>query len=65
MVQIIPLLLYYNLIFVSPLILLTILIYFGYASIEKAIDWKERNLRRLHLMAGLLMLGLGLWVFLN
>lgn len=58
-----PLLLYYNLIFVSPLILLTILIYLGYASIEQAIDWKERNLRLLHLVAGVLMLGLGVWVF--
>ena len=58
-----PLLLYYNLIFVSPLIILTFLIYLGYASVEKAIDWKERNLRLLHLIAGLLMLGLGVWVF--
>jgi len=64
-VETVPLLLYYNLVFVSPLILLTILIYFGYASIERAIDWKERNLRLLHLIAGLLMLGLGVWVFLN
>jgi len=62
MPQILPILLYYNLIFVSPLLLLTILIYFGYASIERAIDWKERNLRLLHLVAGLLMLGLGVWV---
>jgi len=61
--DIIPLLLYYNLVFVSPLILLTILIYLGYASVEWAIDWKERNLRLLHLVAGLLMLGLGVWVF--
>jgi len=60
-----PWLLYYNLVFVSPLIILTILIYFGYASVEKAIDWKERNLRLLHLIAGLLMLGLGVWVFFN
>ncbi len=65
LVQILPLLLYYNLIFVSPLILLTILIYLGYATVERAIDWKERNLRLLHLVAGLLMLGLGVWVFLN
>ncbi len=65
MAESIPLLLYYNLVFVSPLILLTILIYFGYASVERAIDWKERNLRLLHLAAGLLMLMLGVWVFLN
>ena len=62
-IEAIPLLLYYNLIFVSPLIILTFLIYLGYASVEKAIDWKERNLRLLHLIAGLLMLGLGVWVF--
>ena len=62
-IEVIPLLLYYNLIFVSPLILLTLGIYFGYASVEKAIDWKERNLRLLHLIAGVLMLGLGVWVF--
>lgn len=61
--EIVPLLLYYNLVFVSPLIFLTLGIYFGYASVEKAIDWKERNLRLLHLLAGLLMLGLGIWVF--
>ena len=65
MVETIPLLLYYNLVFVSPLIILTALIYFGYASVERAIDWKERNLRLLHLIAGLLMLGLGVWVFIN
>ena len=63
--EVIPFLLYYNLIFVSPLIILTALIYLGYASIERAIDWKERNLRLLHLIAGLLMLGLGIWVFVN
>lgn len=65
MIEIIPLLLYYNLVFVSPLIILTTLIYFGCASIERAIDWKERNLRLLHLIAGLMMLSLGAWVFVN
>ncbi len=65
MVETIPLLLYYNLVFVSPLIILTALIYFGYASVERAIDWKERNLRLLHLLAGLMMLLLGVWVFVN
>jgi len=64
-VEVIPFLLYYNLVFVSPLIILTALIYFGYASIERAIDWKERNLRLLHLIAGLMMLALGAWVFVN
>lgn len=62
---IIPILLYYNLVFILPLLLITGLLYFGYSSVEKASAWKDRNLRRLHLVAGLIMLILGLWVFLS
>jgi cytochrome c biogenesis protein CcdA len=63
--QILPILLYYNLIFVLPLLLITTLIYFGYSSVEKTTAWKDRNLRLLHLIAGLIMLSLGIWVFLS
>lgn len=65
LLKIIPVLLYYNLIFVLPLLLLTFLIYGGLASIEKANDWRERNIRLLHLLSGLLMLFLGIWVFIS
>jgi len=63
--SLIPILLYYNLIFVLPLLIITILIYFGYSSIEKMTAWKDRNIRILHLISGLIMLGLGIWVILN
>lgn len=63
--KILPILLYYNLVFVLPLLLITGLIYFGYSTAEKATAWKERNLRILHLIAGLVMLSLGIWVFLS
>jgi len=63
--QIVPILLYYNLIFVLPLIVITALLYWGYSTVEKASAWKEKNLRLLHLIAGLIMLSLGLWVFLS
>lgn len=59
-----PLLLYYNLLFVLPLLIITLLIYFGYATIDKTAHWKERNFRRINLAAGLLMIGLGIWVIL-
>lgn len=56
----IPLLGLYNLVFVLPLITLTLAIYFGFANTEKTNEWKEKNLRNLHLIAGIIMLVLGL-----
>lgn len=64
-VSLVPILLYYNLIFVLPLLLITALIYFGYSNAEMATAWKDRNIRILHLISGMIMLGLGIWVILN
>jgi len=64
-ISLIPTLLFYNLIFIMPLLIITALIYFGYSNIEKAASWKERNIRILHLIAGIIMLGLGIWVMLS
>jgi len=64
-VSLIPILLYYNFIFVLPLLLITSFIYFGYSSIDKATAWKDKNIKILHLISGIIMLGLGIWVILN
>jgi cytochrome c biogenesis protein CcdA len=61
--NIIPTLLFYNLVFILPLILITFIVYFGVSSIEGAEKWKEKNIRALHLVAGIIMLALGVWVF--
>lgn len=61
----IPILLLYNLFFILPLIIITISIYFGFASVEKATEWKDKNIRILHLVAGIIMLILGLVVVLG
>lgn len=61
----IPILLLYNLVFVVPLILLTLFIYLGLTNVEKASEWKEKNIRKLHLIAGIVMLALGLIVILG
>ena len=52
----------YNLIFVSPLVLIAGLVYFGKLTVERASDWQAQNSRRLHLAAGLLMLAAGVGV---
>lgn len=61
-ISLIPILLYYNFVFISPLLLITGLIYFGYSNVDKAMSWKDRNIKILHLIAGIIMLSLGLWV---
>ncbi|MEA1929348.1 MAG: cytochrome c biogenesis protein CcdA [Patescibacteria group bacterium] len=55
----IPTLLLYNLFFILPLLLITFLLYGGFATVQNATEWKDRNIRRLHLFAGVVMLGLG------
>lgn len=58
-----PILIYYNLLFVAPLIIILVCTYFGLMNIEKAEQWKQRNLRMLHLVAGVILVALGAWVF--
>jgi len=69
-----PLLLYYNLIFILPLVIITLVIYLSMKNIEehgdkKKIDihgkleqWRQRNIRLLHLIAGIIMVILGLMI---
>ena len=54
-----PYLLFYNFIFVLPMLIITLLVYFGFAKVEDINKWKERNIKKLHLVAGAIMFGLG------
>ena len=53
----------YNFVFVSPLLVISVLVYLGKLTLETATDWQAENSRRLHLVAGLLMLAAGIAVF--
>jgi cytochrome c biogenesis protein CcdA len=59
----IPFLIYYNLLFVLPMLIITLLIYAGFAKIEDVSGWKERNIKRLHLIAGVLLVIVGIAIF--
>lgn len=50
----------YNIIFVLPMLLITFAIYFGFTSTEQAEDWRRRKLKILHLVAGIILLLLGI-----
>ena len=48
-------LVYYNIIFILPMLIITMIVYLGFSKIEDVSGWKERNIKRLHLIAGTLL----------
>lgn len=50
----------YNFIFVLPMILITLAVYWGLTTTKKAEKWRQSKLRILHLIAGLIILALGI-----
>lgn len=59
-IEVIFWLIIYNLVFIIPMILITLLVYFGISTTEKLDYWKERRVKYMHLIAGLLLTGLGI-----
>ena len=57
------LLLLYNFVFILPMIVITLAIYFGFTTTEKAEEWRQRKLKVLHLIAGIILLLLGVGMF--
>jgi len=57
------LLLIYNLIFIIPMIGVTLGIYIGVSTVDKVSGWKERNIKKLHLVEGIILLILGIVMF--
>jgi cytochrome c biogenesis protein CcdA len=55
----IPWLLYYNILFVLPMLIIVGIVYFGFSQVEEVSGWKERNIKRLHLIAGILLFAVG------
>ena len=54
-----PWLLYYNLLFILPMIIIVGIVYWGFGKVEDVSGWKERNIRKLHLVAGILLFLVG------
>ena len=59
-IKTIPPLLLYNAIFVMPMIIITGIVYFGISKVEDVSGWKDKNIKVLHLIAGIIMLLLGI-----
>jgi len=60
LLETVPWLLLYNLIFILPMLAITVACYIGFTTVENVSGWKEKNIKYLHLIAGLIILGLGI-----
>lgn len=56
---------YYNALFVLPMLIITVLVYASFTSIERAHELREKNKRRLRLIAGVLLIIVGATIFLQ
>lgn len=60
--QAIPLLLLYNLVFILPMLVINIAVYRGLTSPSQLEEKRVKRVKLVHLITGLIMLGLGLWM---
>jgi len=65
LIKTVPYLLLYNFIFVLPMIIIVLIVYFSLTKVEDISGWKDKNIKYLHLIAGLIILGLGLAMILG
>jgi len=59
----IPYLLLYNLIFIIPMIAITLIIYLSVTTVEQVSGWKEKNIRNLHLIEAIILITIGILMF--
>jgi thiol:disulfide interchange protein len=60
-----PWLLYFNLIVVLPLIIITFIVYRGFTTAESIAQWKDKNTRIFHLIAGTVLFSVGVALLMN
>lgn len=58
-----PYLLLYNAIFVLPMVAISFIVFFGTKNIKDISDWRNDNVRKMHLISGILMCILGIVMF--
>ncbi len=61
----IPWLLLYNLIIILPMIIITLIIYFGFSTVDNVYGWREKNLKLMHLITGIILVLIGLALILG
>lgn len=63
LIKTLPLLLIYNLVFISPMLAITLVSYAGLTRVDNVSEWRGRNIEKIHLIEGLIMVGIGTAMF--
>jgi len=56
-------LLFYDAVFIVPMVAVTLLVYGGLAAVENVEDWQSKNMKYIHLIAGIVLILLGAAMF--
>jgi hypothetical protein len=57
-----PYLILYNLVFILPMLGITVVVYLGVARIHDVKGWRDKNIGRFHLVSGLILLAFGIFL---
>jgi len=61
-IQSLTYLIVYNLVFILPMVVITLAVYFGYASVEQIGDAKDKYIKQIHLFSGIILFFLFLFM---
>jgi cytochrome c biogenesis protein CcdA/glutaredoxin len=61
----IPLLLAYNMVFVAPMLFIIGTLYYGATEVEQIQEWRKENIEELHLIAGVILILLGIYLLIS
>ena len=65
LLKVFPWLILYNIIFVLPMIIITLLVYAGLSNIKDIKKWRDKKIRLLHFIESFILLGIGLGMFMG
>ena len=65
LVMVVPWLLLYNFVFILPMLAITLIVYAGIKKVEDVSEWKDKNIKYLHLISGVIIFLLGLAMFMG
>lgn len=60
-----PYLTVYNLVFILPMVVIILLVFFGSKNIKQVTEWREKNVKVMHLIIGLIFILLGMSMLLG